>query len=126
METINVVVNDFEPTVKRTGDGDDEASNVTVVSSTVPTEAPKADIQADSDDINSKSISKDVTTNVTELIPSAHMRKNHPSSSIIGNPSAGITTKKKEKVDYLKMISDLYYTSAIEPSTVDVALKDEY
>ena len=78
METINVVVNDFEPTVKRTGDGDDEASNVTVVSSTVPTEAPKADIQADSADINSKSISKDVTTNVTELITSAHMRKNHP------------------------------------------------
>ena len=60
-------------------------------------EAPKADTQADSADINSKSISKDVTAEVTELIPSVHVRKNHPSSLIIGDPSAGITTKKKKR-----------------------------
>ncbi|XP_050938640.1 uncharacterized mitochondrial protein AtMg00820-like [Cucumis melo] len=51
---------------------------------------------------------------------------NHPSSSILGDPSAGIITRKKEKVDYSKMITDLCYTSAIECSTIDVALKDEY
>ena len=48
METINVVVNDLEPIAKRTIDEDDEAPNVPVVSSIVPTEAPKNDIQADS------------------------------------------------------------------------------
>ncbi|KAA0054769.1 putative mitochondrial protein [Cucumis melo var. makuwa] len=98
---------------------DDEAPKETVGSPTAPIEEPKADI-------NSKSISKDVTAEVTELIPSAHVRKNHPSSSIIGNPSVEITTRKKEKVDYLKMIGDLCYTFAIEHSFIDVALKDEY
>ncbi|TYK04777.1 putative leucine-rich repeat-containing protein [Cucumis melo var. makuwa] len=43
METINVMVNGLEPTAKRTIDEDDEVLNVPVVSSTVPTEAPKAD-----------------------------------------------------------------------------------
>ena len=54
------------------------------------------------------------------------MRKNHPPSSIIGDPSAGIITRKREKVDYSKMIAYLCYISVIEPSTDDVALKDEY
>ncbi|KAA0032911.1 gag-pol polyprotein [Cucumis melo var. makuwa] len=96
METINVVVNDFESTAKRTYDENDKTPNMSVDSSTLPAEVPKADAQ------------------------------NHPSSSIIGDPSAGIITKKKEKVDYLKMITDLCYTSAIEPLSVDVALKDDY
>ncbi|KAA0032410.1 gag-proteinase polyprotein [Cucumis melo var. makuwa] len=43
METINVVVNDFEPTAKRTTDENDEAPKVIVVSSTASTKAPKAD-----------------------------------------------------------------------------------
>ncbi|TYJ99674.1 gag-pol polyprotein [Cucumis melo var. makuwa] len=119
IDTINVVVNDFEPIAKRTNDENDEAPKETVGSPTALIEEPKADI-------NSKSISKDVTAEVTELIPSAHVRKNHPSSSIIGNPSVGITTRKKEKVDYVKMIGDLCYTFAIEHSSIDVALKDEY
>ncbi|KAA0039208.1 gag-pol polyprotein [Cucumis melo var. makuwa] len=42
-----------------------------------------------------------------------------------GDPSAGIITQKKEEVDYLKMIANLCYTSTIEPSTVDIAFKDE-
>ncbi|TYK18114.1 putative gag-pol polyprotein [Cucumis melo var. makuwa] len=89
METINVVVNNFESTAKRTNDEDDETSNMPVDSSTVPME-------------------------------------NHPASSIIGDPSAGIVTRKKEKVDYSKMIANLCYTFAIEPSTFDIFLKDEY
>ncbi|KAL0561444.1 hypothetical protein IC582_001871 [Cucumis melo] len=35
-------------------------------------------------------------------------------------------TRKKEKVDYSKMVADLCYTSTIEPSTIDSALKDAY
>ncbi|TYK03217.1 uncharacterized protein E5676_scaffold298G00290 [Cucumis melo var. makuwa] len=90
METINVVVNDFESTTIQTYDEDDETLNMPVDSSTLPAEVLKADAQAD------------------------------------GDPSTGIITRKKEKVDYSKMIADLCYTSTIEPSTVDVALKDEY
>ena len=61
-----------------------------------------------------------------ELILSAHVKKNHPASSIIGDPSAGMQTRRKDKIDYLKMVADLCYISTIEPSTVDSALKDEY
>ena len=43
METINVVVNNFESTAKRTNDEDDETSNMLVDSSTVPMEVPKVD-----------------------------------------------------------------------------------
>ncbi|KAA0036891.1 putative mitochondrial protein [Cucumis melo var. makuwa] len=113
METINVVVNYFELTNKQTDDEDDKAPKVTVVPSTAPTNAPKAN-------------TKDVTAEATKPIPSSYVRKNHPSSSIIGDPSAGITTKKKDKIDYSKMITDLCYASAIEPTFVDAALKDEY
>ena len=60
------------------------------------------------------------------MAPSAHVKKNHPPSFIIGDPSTGIITKNKEKVDYSKMIVDLCYTSSVESSTIDVALKDEY
>ncbi|KAA0055979.1 Peptidase aspartic, catalytic [Cucumis melo var. makuwa] len=77
-------------------------------------------------DIHSNTISKEVVADNSELVPSAHVRKNHPSSSIIGDPLAGIITRKKEKVDYSKMIADLCYTSVIEPSTVDDAFKYEY
>ncbi|KAA0066861.1 gag-pol polyprotein [Cucumis melo var. makuwa] len=42
------------------------------------------------------------------------------------DPSAGMHTRRKDKIDYLKMVVDLCYTSTIEPSTVDSALKDEY
>ncbi|KAL0537384.1 hypothetical protein IC582_026362 [Cucumis melo] len=60
------------------------------------------------------------------LVPSTHVKKNHPSSSIIGDPLARITTRRKEKVDYTKMIVDLCYVSAIEPTSIENALKDEY
>ncbi|TYJ99745.1 F5J5.1 [Cucumis melo var. makuwa] len=71
-------------------------------------------------------ITDEVINYETVLVPSAHVKKNHPSSSIIGDPSAGITTKRKEKVDYTKMIADLCYVSAIEPTSIENALKDEY
>ena len=91
-----------------------------------PVEVPKTDALIDDASMNSKKISKEVIADNPEFVPSAHVKKNHLSSSIIGDPVAGIITRKKEKVDYLKMIADLCYTSDIEPSTVDIALKDEY
>ncbi|KAA0053528.1 putative mitochondrial protein [Cucumis melo var. makuwa] len=110
----------------RTYDEDDETLNMPVDSSMLPEEVPKADAQVDGAGINSKTISKEVIADNYELVPSAHVRNNHPSSSIIGDPSVRIITRKKEKVDYSKMIAGLCYTSAIKPSTFDVALEDEY
>ena len=83
----------------------------------------KADTGINSFEDSSKSTPKDEET---EPISSSHVRKNHPSSSIIEDPSAGVTTRKKDKVDYTKMIVDLCYTSSIEPTSVNEALKDEY
>ena len=67
-----------------------------VDSSTVPMKVPKADAQRDSANINSKTISKEVIADNSKFVPSAHVRKNHTSSSIIGDPSAGIIIRKKE------------------------------
>ncbi|KAA0041954.1 uncharacterized protein E5676_scaffold306G001650 [Cucumis melo var. makuwa] len=52
-------------------------------------------------------------------------KANNPSNDT-GDLSAGMHTRKKEKVDYSKMVADLCYTSTIEPSTIDSALKDAY
>ncbi|KAA0052068.1 putative mitochondrial protein [Cucumis melo var. makuwa] len=126
MKIINVVVNDSEYINKRIDDEDDEAPKVTIVPNTTLSDALKADTKTNSFDINTKSRPKEVTVGETELIPSSHVRKNHPSSSIIGDSLAGITTRKKDKVDYMKMIVDLCYTSAIEPTSIHAALTDEY
>ncbi|TYK01623.1 gag-pol polyprotein [Cucumis melo var. makuwa] len=90
METINVVVNDFESNINQFNIEDDETSIIPDVTSTLLKEIPKDDSQLDSD------------------------------------PSAGITTRRKEKVDYTKMIVDLCYVSVIEPTSIESALKDEY
>ena len=86
-------------------------------------------IHANSSDDPGKSLKKsseEIITKKSELIPSAYVKKNHPTSTIIGDPSAGMQTRRKDKIDYLKMVANLCYTSTIEPSTVDCALKDEY
>ncbi|TYK29063.1 putative mitochondrial protein [Cucumis melo var. makuwa] len=58
-------------------------------------------------------------------VTAAHA-SNYPSSSIIEDPSVEVTTKKKDKVDYTKMIANVSYTSSIEPASVNEALKDEF
>ncbi|KAA0025740.1 putative mitochondrial protein [Cucumis melo var. makuwa] len=106
---------------------DDETSIIPDVTSTLLKEILKDDSdQLDGTNINSEKITDKVMADNPVLVPTAHVKKNHPPSSIIGDPSAGITTRKKEKVDYSKMIVDLCYASAIEPTSVEVALKDEY
>lgn len=58
-------------------------------------------------------------------MPSARMKKNHPSNSIIKDISSGITTRKKNRLDYATMITNVFFTSTVEPTSVVDALKDE-
>ncbi|KAA0060315.1 gag-pol polyprotein [Cucumis melo var. makuwa] len=126
METINVVVNDFESNDNQFNIEDDETFVMTDVIATPLKEMPKADSQPDSTKTNLEKITDETLNDETVLVPSAHVKKNHPLSSIIGDTSAGITTRRKEKVDYSKMIADLCYVSVIEPTSVENALKNEY
>ena len=63
---------------------------------------------------------------LAKLFHLLHVQKNHLSSSIIGDPSARITTRKKDKINYAKMIVNICYTSSIEPTSLNKALKDEF
>ncbi|TYK13607.1 gag-pol polyprotein [Cucumis melo var. makuwa] len=126
METINVVINDLDSAIKQMNDKEDETPNMSEARTTSTVEVSKADNPSDDPGKSLKKSSEEIITKKSELIPSAHVKKNHPASSIIGDPSAGMQTRRKEKIDYMKMVVDLCYTSTIEPSTVDSALKDEY
>ncbi|KAA0035772.1 flocculation protein FLO11-like [Cucumis melo var. makuwa] len=65
-------------------------------------------------------------SSMQKMMSPTHIAKNHPSSSIIGNVYSGITTRKKERRDYAKMVANVCYTSTLEPTTVTVALTDEH
>ncbi|KAA0058253.1 putative mitochondrial protein [Cucumis melo var. makuwa] len=126
METINVLVNDSKYTNKQIDDEEDEAPKVTLVPTSTSVDVSKADIETTNFDLSYKSTSKEATVEGTLSIPSSHFRKSHQSSSIIGDPFTGITSRKKDKVDYSKMIADLCYALAIELTSFEAALKDEY
>ncbi|KAL4030824.1 hypothetical protein IC575_009076 [Cucumis melo] len=126
METINLVINDLDSAIKQMNDEEDETPNMSEARTTSTVEVSKADNPSDDPGKSLEKSSEEIITKKSELIPSAHVKKNHPASSIIGDPSAGMQTKRKEKIDYMKMVVDLCYTSTIEPSTVDSAFKDEY
>ncbi|TYK22474.1 putative mitochondrial protein [Cucumis melo var. makuwa] len=53
------------------------------------------------------------------------MKKKHPVNSVIGDISSGINKRKKNRLDYAKMIADVYFTSTIETTSITWALKDE-
>ncbi|TYK01369.1 putative mitochondrial protein [Cucumis melo var. makuwa] len=122
---LGVVINDLDSAIKQINDEEDETPNMYEAKTTSIVEAPKADNPSDD---SGKSLEKSSEENITksELISSAHVKKNHPSSSIIGDSSAGMQTRRKEKINYMKMVADLCYISTFEPSTVDSALRDEY
>ncbi|TYK06527.1 gag-pol polyprotein [Cucumis melo var. makuwa] len=126
METINVVINDLDSAIKQMNDEEDETPNMSEVRTTSTVEEFKADNSSDGPGKSLKKSSEEIINKKSELIPSAHVEKNHPARSIIGDPSAGMQTRRKDKIDYLKMVTDLCYISTIEPSTVDSALKNEY
>ncbi|KAL0559124.1 hypothetical protein IC582_003714 [Cucumis melo] len=127
METINVVINDLNSDIKQMNDEEDETPNMSEVRTTSTVEESKADNSSDSPEKSLKKSSEEIINKKSKLISSAHVKKNHPASSIIGDPSAGMQTRRKDKIDYLKMVADLCYISSIEHSTVDhSAFKDEY
>ncbi|KAL4038657.1 hypothetical protein IC575_002280 [Cucumis melo] len=126
METINVVTNDLDSAIKQINDEEDETPNMSEARTTSTVEVSKVDNPSDDPGKSLEKLSEESITKKSELIPSAHVKKNHPASSIIGDLSAGMQTRRKEKIDSMKMIVDLCYTSTIEPSTIDSALKDEY
>ncbi|KAA0035021.1 uncharacterized protein E6C27_scaffold57G00710 [Cucumis melo var. makuwa] len=107
-------------------DKEDETPNMSEGRTTSTVEESKADNSSDGPGKSLKKSSEEIINKKSKLIPSAHVKKNHPTSSIIGDPSAGMQTRRKDKIDYLKMVADLCYISTIEPSTVDSALKDVY
>ncbi|GAA0163659.1 hypothetical protein LIER_19468 [Lithospermum erythrorhizon] len=56
------------------------------------------------------------------------IQKNYPVDNIIGQLDHGITTRRKEPVDYRKMvrlIDQSCFISKLEPKNIDKALKDE-
>lgn len=59
------------------------------------------------------------------FVPFSHVSKNYPFNSIIGEINSGITTRKKERRDYAKMITNVCYTFQFEPTSVGKPLKDE-
>ncbi|TYK23187.1 gag-pol polyprotein [Cucumis melo var. makuwa] len=126
METINVVINDLDSAIKQMNDEEDETPNMSEIRTPSTVEVSKANNPSDDPGKSLKKSSEEIITKKLKLIPSAHVKKNHPTSFIIGDPSAGMQTRRKEKIGYMKMVVDLCYTSTIEPSTVDSALKDEY
>lgn len=79
--------------------------------------------------INSNGGNKDISsTNLSDIhviTPSTHVLNDHLSSSIIGEISSGITTRKKEHCDYAKIIANIGFTSQIKPASVTEALKDD-
>lgn len=54
------------------------------------------------------------------------MTKNHPPSCIIDDVQSGVTTRKKDRIDCVKLIANICYTSSIELGSVREALKDEF
>ena len=73
METIDVVVNDYEQTCKRTNDDDELAPKITMVLEVIVVDAPIADTSINSFEDGSKSTLKEETVEETELVPSSHV-----------------------------------------------------
>ncbi|TYK14493.1 putative mitochondrial protein [Cucumis melo var. makuwa] len=73
---------------------------------------------------------KDKTSNMSEVRTTSTVEESKADNSSDG-PDKSLKksseeTRRKDKIDYLKMVADLCYISTIELSTVDSALKDEY
>ncbi|KAL4033395.1 hypothetical protein IC575_006482 [Cucumis melo] len=117
MEIINVVINDFESNVNQFNIEDDETYVTPDVTSTPLDEMPKGDSQPNSANTNSN-ITDEVINNETVLVPSAHVKKNHPSSSIIGDSSTGVTTRRKEKL--LQFKSNNVWTLVPKPDGANI------
>ncbi|GAA0162715.1 hypothetical protein LIER_18747 [Lithospermum erythrorhizon] len=88
---------------------------------------------------NSPEVTSGVTDGVTDADDScednytiqraSRIQKNHLVDNIVGQLDQGVTTRRKELVDYRKMvglIGESYFISKVEPKNVYEALKDEH
>ncbi|GAA0144915.1 hypothetical protein LIER_05235 [Lithospermum erythrorhizon] len=67
--------------------------------------------------------------NDSGIEPTTRIQKDHPVDNIIGQLDEGMTTKKKDKVDYRKMVGlfgKMCFISKIEPKDVKASLLDEH
>ncbi|GAA0151607.1 hypothetical protein LIER_10294 [Lithospermum erythrorhizon] len=68
-------------------------------------------------------------TGIDSIIgPAARIQKTHPVGNIIGEMDRGMTTRRKDRVDYKKMVglfAETCFLSKIEPKDLKVALQDE-
>lgn len=120
MESINVVIDD-----------------ATILSVSIPKEQEtnmfpligkngsnmSSDINLEKQVKNNKSVPKEVK--ISEGQPSSTIREYYPFSNIIGNLEEAVSAWKKDKVDYLEMLSNICFTTPIELKNVKEALVDE-
>ncbi|GAA0166049.1 hypothetical protein LIER_21297 [Lithospermum erythrorhizon] len=67
--------------------------------------------------------------NISSIQSASRIQKRHPTDNIIGQLDQGITKRRKEPIDYLKMvglIGECSFISKVEPKNIDEALKDEH
>ena len=58
--------------------------------------------------------------------PPTRIQKNHSTRNIISDPTEGIRTRNKPRINYQDIVRYVCYTSSIEPKNVKEALLDEY
>ena len=61
------------------------------------------------------------------ITPAARIQKSHPVSNVIGDVNQGVTTRRKDRVDYKGMhLEETCFISIVEPKDVKAALQDEH
>ncbi|XP_073287691.1 uncharacterized protein [Primulina huaijiensis] len=106
MESINIVFDDLaDLTGKTIEDNVDGLLNVseTLPKTDVVTHATSPALAESNNEPGENAVNDDDVTNEGNDI-SSKIQKNHPSSQIIGGAFEGMQTRRKEKVDYRKMI----------------------
>ncbi|GAA0146501.1 hypothetical protein LIER_06435 [Lithospermum erythrorhizon] len=116
MESINVKVVDKET---RTPEEEEEDTTLTVT----PTVNTNSDVQTEG------APPVKPTDDDSGIDPAARIHRDHPVDNIIGQIDQGMTTRKKDRVDYRKIVGllgETCFISTEEPKDVKIALLDEY
>ena len=107
METINIVVNDFESNVNQFNIEDDETSVMSDVTATPLKEMPKDDSQPDSTKTNLEKITDETLNNETVLVPAAHVQ-------VIRQLESLPEGKRKLITSVEKALKDEYWINAMQ------------